>query len=69
MHLIRVESKLPPVTEFDTCDLEQGSTTLYLEIYFPAVFSSNPNQTRLNQLIKVFKNTAKLQVGVVPVPM
>ncbi len=37
--------------------LEQGSPTLLLESYHPADFSSNPNQTHLNQLIKVFRST------------
>ncbi len=35
--------------------LDQGSPTLLLESYRPEDFSSNPNQTHLNQLIKVFK--------------
>ncbi len=30
----------------------------------PAEFSSNPNQTHLKKLIKVFKITGKLQAGV-----
>jgi len=30
---------------------------LHLESYCPADFSSNPNQTHMNQLIKVFKVT------------
>ncbi len=33
----------------------QGSPTLLLESYLPTDFSSNPNQTHLSQLIKVFK--------------
>ncbi len=37
--------------------LNQGSSTLLLESYRPTDFSSNPNQTHLNQLIKVFKAT------------
>jgi len=35
----------------------QWSPTLLLESYHPADFSSNPNQTHLNQLIKVFRAT------------
>ncbi|KAI2647007.1 Retrovirus-related Pol polyprotein [Labeo rohita] len=31
--------------------LNQGCSTLFLEIYLPAEFSSNPDQTHLNQLI------------------
>ncbi len=37
--------------------LDQGSPTLLLESYRPTDFSSNPNQTHLNQLIMVFKAT------------
>ncbi len=48
----------------DTPDLNQGASALYLEIHFPAEFSSNHNQTLLNNLIKVFKITTKLKVGV-----
>ncbi len=44
--------------------LRQGSPTLLLESYHPADFSSNPNQTHLKQLIKVFRATWLLQTGV-----
>ncbi len=37
--------------------LLQGSPTLLLKSYHPADFSSNPNQTHLNQLIKVCRAT------------
>ncbi len=37
--------------------LKQGSPTLLLEIYRPTDVSSNPNQTHLNQLIKVSRAT------------
>ncbi len=35
---------------FDTVD--QGCPTLFLEIYLPAEFSSNPDQTHLSVIIK-----------------
>ncbi len=35
----------------------QWCPTLFLETYLPAKFSSNPDQTRLNQLIKIFRST------------
>ncbi len=41
--------------------LHQGFSTLVLEVHFPAGFISNPNQTHLNKLIKVFKITITLQ--------
>ncbi len=44
--------------------LDQGSLTLDLEVHFPAEFSSNPNQTHLNKLIKVFRINTKLQAAV-----
>ncbi len=47
----------PPGIEFETIALNQGSPTLLLESYRPTDFSSNPNQTHLNQLIKVFRDT------------
>ncbi len=34
-----------------------------LEVHFPAEFSSNPNQSHLNKLIKVFRINRKLQAG------
>ncbi len=37
--------------------LNQVSPTLLLESYHPEDFSSSPNQTHLNQLIKVFRAT------------
>ncbi len=37
--------------------LDKGSPTLLQESYHPADFSSNPNQTHLKQLIKVFRAT------------
>ncbi len=40
--------------------VEQGWATLILEGRVPAEFSSNPNQTHLNQLIKVFR----MQLGI-----
>ncbi len=40
--------------------LDQGWETLILEGHSPAEFSSNPNQTHLNQLIKVFR----MQLGI-----
>ncbi len=43
-----------------TIPLKQGWGTLILEGGVPAVFSSNPNQTHLNQLIEVFR----MQLGV-----
>ncbi len=46
------------------CSSMQGSLTLDLEVHFPAEFSSNPNQTHLNKLIKVFRINTKLQVAV-----
>ncbi len=53
----------PPAIEFETNDLRQGFSTLVLEGHCPANFSSNPNQTHLNQLIKMFRITSKLQAG------
>jgi len=38
--------------------------TLALEVHFPVEFSSSPNQTHLNKLIKVFGINRKLQTGV-----
>ncbi len=43
--------------------LDQALSTLVLEGHCPANFSSNPNQTHLNQLIKLFRITSKLQAG------
>ncbi len=43
--------------------LEQAFSTLVLEGHCPVNFSSNPNQTHLNQLIKLFRITSKLQAG------
>ncbi len=43
--------------------IEQAFLTLVLEGHCPANFSSNPNQTHLNQLIKLFRITSKLQAG------
>ncbi len=45
-------------------DLDQGWATSDLEGRCPAEFRSNPNQTHLNQLIKVFKITRKLPADV-----
>ncbi len=42
------------------CYIEQGWGTLIPEGRCPAEFSSNPNQTHLNQLIKVFR----MQLGI-----
>ncbi len=39
--------------------LVQGFSTLALKVHFPAEFSSNPNQTHLNKLIKLFRITRK----------
>lgn len=36
--------------------VEQGCLILFLEIYLPAKFSSNPDQTHMNQLIKIFRS-------------
>ncbi len=41
----------------DEVTVDQWCPTLFLEIYLPAEFSSNPDQTRLNQLIKIFRST------------
>ncbi len=41
-----------------------GVSTLLLESHHPEDFSSNPNQTHPNQLIKVFRATWSLQTGV-----
>ncbi len=41
--------------------IEQGSPTLDLEIHCPAEFSTNPNQTHLNKLIKIFRITTNSQ--------
>ncbi len=38
-------------------------STLALEVHFPAEFSTIPNQTNLNKLVKVFKVTRHLQAG------
>ncbi|KAI2647476.1 Deleted in malignant brain tumors 1 protein [Labeo rohita] len=38
-----------------------GFSTLACGIHLPAEFSSNPNQTQLNMIIKVFNNTRKIQ--------
>ncbi len=45
--------------------LEHWSQTRFLEGHSSAQFSSNPNQTHLIQLIKVFKVTGNLQAGVI----
>ncbi|KAI2647660.1 hypothetical protein H4Q32_029880 [Labeo rohita] len=37
--------------------IDQGCSTLVLEIDFPAEFSSNPDQTHLNQLIRISRST------------
>ncbi len=34
-----------------------GVPTLFLEIYLPAEFSSDPDQTQLNQLIRILTST------------
>uniref|UniRef100_A0A8C2C339 RPGRIP1 like n=1 Tax=Cyprinus carpio TaxID=7962 RepID=A0A8C2C339_CYPCA len=44
-----------------TTGLQQGSSVLLLESNCPAEFSSNPNQTHLNQLIRVFEKLPTLQ--------
>lgn len=36
--------------------IEQRSLTLLLETHCSVAFNSNPNQTNLNQIIKVFNN-------------
>ncbi len=41
----------------------QAFSALALEVHFPAEFRSNPDQTHLNKLIKVFRITRKLQAG------
>ncbi len=41
----------------DKLSVEQGCPTLFLEIYLPAEFSSNPDQTQLNQLIRIWRST------------
>ncbi len=43
--------------------LEQEFLTLALKVHFPADFRSNPNQTHLNELIKVFRIARNLQAG------
>ncbi len=43
--------------------LQQGYSNLTREIHFPAEFSSNPNQTHLSMLIRVFMIIRKSQVG------
>ncbi len=37
--------------------LNQGCPNLFLEFYLPAEFSSNPDQTQLNQLIRIWRST------------
>ncbi len=44
--------------------MNQGWAISVLEGRCPAEFSSNPDQTHLNQLISVFKITRELQAGV-----
>ncbi len=44
--------------------IEETFSTLPLKVHFPAEFSSNLDQIHLNKLIKVFRITRKLQVGV-----
>ncbi len=43
--------------------LEQEYSNLAREIYFPAEFSSNPDQTHLSMLISVFTIIRASQVG------
>ncbi len=45
--------------------LNHWSQTQFLEGHSSAQFNSNPNQTHLIQLIKVFKITGNLQAGVI----
>ncbi|KAL0171765.1 hypothetical protein M9458_032076 [Cirrhinus mrigala] len=47
--------------------LTQGFSTLACEIHFPAEFSSNPNQTHLNILIKVSRIESYQQVSLIKV--
>lgn len=45
--------------------LRQGFPILLLEVHYPTLeFSSNPNQTNLNQLINVFRITKSFQGSV-----
>lgn len=37
--------------------LQQSCQILYLEIYLPAKFHSNPDQAQLNQVNKIFRST------------
>jgi len=43
--------------------LYQGTSNLSQEIYFPAEFSSNPNQAHRSMLINVFWIIRKSQIG------
>ncbi len=45
------------------CNNMTHSRVSQLEVHFPAEFHSNPNQTLLNKLIKVFRINRKLQAG------
>ena len=54
---IKAEYPVTSTSQGTYVRLEQGSSNLDLEIHFPAEFSSNPNQTHLNKLIKVFRIT------------
>ncbi len=49
--------------DFKSQALDQGRTNLALPGHFPSEFSSNPNQTHLNQVIIVFKTTRRLRAG------
>ncbi len=52
------------ISSANTDHLKQGSPTLLLASYRPTDISSNPNQTHLNQLVKLFKATCLFQTGV-----
>ncbi len=43
--------------------LAQGRANSAFPGHFPSEFSSNPNQTHLNQVIIVFKTTRRLRAG------